>query len=183
MDRARKTEGDAGMREHGDADDGGPAHELGMMMGIALRFLPQFAFELRTIHRAQASRGATLSKGRLRMLSALVVPLFTSAFRHADTLSAAMDARGHRVLRGFPCRARVLRVRRRRTIRGRARRVLHELRGRPRGRGGTTLRSAADRHRGRRQNRRGQRGDVRRELSLVRVRAGSRTARMVGFQA
>ena len=64
-----------------------------MMMGIALRFLPQFAFELRTIHRAQASRGATLSKGRLRMLSALVVPLFTSAFRHADTLSAAMDAR------------------------------------------------------------------------------------------
>lgn len=72
---------------------GVPAHELGMMMGIALRFLPQFAFELRTIHRAQASRGATLSKGRLRMLSALVVPLFTSAFRHADTLSAAMDAR------------------------------------------------------------------------------------------
>ncbi|OUO89683.1 cobalt ABC transporter [Gordonibacter sp. An230] len=72
---------------------GVPAHELGMMMGIALRFLPQFALELRTVHRAQASRGATFSKGRLRTLSALIVPLFTSAFRHADTLSAAMDAR------------------------------------------------------------------------------------------
>ena len=70
-----------------------PAHELAMMMGIALRFLPQFAFELTTVYRAQISRGATFSKGRLRMLASLMVPLFTSAFRHAETLSSAMDAR------------------------------------------------------------------------------------------
>lgn len=70
-----------------------PAHELAMMMGIALRFLPQFAFELTTVYRAQISRGATFSKGRLRMLASLMVPLFTSAFRHAETLSSAMEAR------------------------------------------------------------------------------------------
>ncbi|WP_080798895.1 energy-coupling factor transporter transmembrane component T family protein [Arabiibacter massiliensis] len=72
---------------------GVPAHELSMMMGIALRFLPQFTLELQTVYRAQISRGAALSKGRLSTLTSLVVPLFTSAFRHAETLSSAMDAR------------------------------------------------------------------------------------------
>ena len=73
-----------------------PAHELSMMMGIALRFLPQFAIELRTIYRAQISRGANFStsaKGSLALMTSLIVPLFTSAFRHAETLSLAMDAR------------------------------------------------------------------------------------------
>ncbi len=73
-----------------------PAHELGMIMGIALRFMPQFASELSTLYHAQISRGATLSsspvKG-MRMLSSLMVPLFASVFRHAETLSSAMDAR------------------------------------------------------------------------------------------
>ncbi|MDO4289634.1 MAG: energy-coupling factor transporter transmembrane component T [Eggerthellaceae bacterium] len=73
-----------------------PAHELGMIMGIALRFMPQFAFELTSIYRAQISRGAALEaspvKG-VRMVNSIIVPLFTSAFRHAETLSAAMDAR------------------------------------------------------------------------------------------
>ncbi|MEE0845430.1 MAG: energy-coupling factor transporter transmembrane protein EcfT [Eggerthellaceae bacterium] len=72
---------------------GVPAHELSMMMGIALRFLPQFAQELSIVYRAQISRGATFSKGRLRMLLSLMVPLFASAFRHAETLSAAMESR------------------------------------------------------------------------------------------
>lgn len=73
-----------------------PAHELGMIMGIALRFMPQFASELVTIRRAQVSRGAAASGGpvkSMRMLISLLVPLFASAFRHAETLSAAMDAR------------------------------------------------------------------------------------------
>ena len=76
---------------------GVPAHELSMIMGIALRFLPQFISEFQTIYRAQISRGAQLSaspfKGGLRIVSSLIVPLFTSAFRHAETLSFAMDAR------------------------------------------------------------------------------------------
>ncbi len=73
-----------------------PAHELGMIMGIALRFMPQFASELITIRRAQISRGASASGNiakSVRMLISLLVPLFASAFRHAETLSAAMDAR------------------------------------------------------------------------------------------
>ncbi len=76
---------------------GFPAHEFAMVMGIALRFLPQFADELHTIRQAQLSRGAKITanpfKGGLSGLSSLMVPLFTSAFRHAETLSAGMDAR------------------------------------------------------------------------------------------
>lgn len=75
---------------------GVPAHELATMMGIALRFLPQFVTELQTIYRAQISRGAnfkTNARGTMSMMVALIVPLFTSAFRHAETLSLGMDAR------------------------------------------------------------------------------------------
>lgn len=74
-----------------------PVHELAMMMGIALRFLPQFASELTIIRRAQASRAAELSlnpfKGGFSTLASLIVPLFASAFRHSETLALAMDAR------------------------------------------------------------------------------------------
>lgn len=75
---------------------GVPSHELGMMLGIALRFMPQFATELQTTYRAQVSRGARVASGPLgavRMLSSVSVPLFASIFRHAETLSDAMDAR------------------------------------------------------------------------------------------
>lgn len=72
---------------------GMPAHELGMMMGITLRFLPQFVTEVQTTYNAQISRGASLTKGKLRTLTSLIVPLFASAFRHSDTLSSAMEAR------------------------------------------------------------------------------------------
>ena len=76
---------------------GVPAHEFSLVLGIALRFLPQFAEEFRTIRAAQLARGAKLAtspvKGGLSGLTSLLVPLFASAFRHADTLSSAMDAR------------------------------------------------------------------------------------------
>lgn len=74
-----------------------PAHELAMIAGIALRFLPQFATELSSTRAAQISRGASFAEGSLReralAFSALFVPLFASVFRHADTLAAAMDTR------------------------------------------------------------------------------------------
>lgn len=76
---------------------GVPAHEFAMIMGIALRFLPAFAEEFRTIRAAQISRGAQLAtsptRSGLQSLSSLLVPLFASAFRHADTLAFAMDSR------------------------------------------------------------------------------------------
>lgn len=74
-----------------------PVHELSMMMGLALRFLPQLVDELKSIYRAQVSRGARFTanpfKGGISSLSSLIVPLFASAFRHADALSVAMEAR------------------------------------------------------------------------------------------
>ena len=76
---------------------GAPAHEFALIMGITLRFLPQFVDEFQTIRAAQLARGAKLAsnptKGGLAGLTSLLVPLFASAFRHADTLSAAMEAR------------------------------------------------------------------------------------------
>ena len=75
---------------------GVPAHEIGMIMGIALRFMPQFATEFSSIREAQLARGAGLKTSPVRgaqMLSSLMTPLFTSVFRHAETLSAAMEAR------------------------------------------------------------------------------------------
>ncbi len=82
---------------HPFARFGVPAHELGMIMGIALRFMPSIRkTELANVYHAQISRGAALDgspvKG-LRMLSSVTIPLFASVFRHAETLSAAMDAR------------------------------------------------------------------------------------------
>lgn len=73
-----------------------PAHELGMILGIALRFMPQFATELSQTYQAQVSRGASISRGPLgsmRFLASVSVPMFASVFRHAETLSRAMDAR------------------------------------------------------------------------------------------
>lgn len=76
---------------------GAPVHEMAMMMGIALRFLPQLAAELQELRRAQAGRGASLSanplRGGLATARALAVPLFASAIRHGARLSVAMDAR------------------------------------------------------------------------------------------
>lgn len=75
---------------------GVPAHELGMMMGIALRFMPQLAGELHDTYQAQVSRGARLGTSPVRgvrMLSSVAIPLFAGVFRHAETLSQAMDAR------------------------------------------------------------------------------------------
>lgn len=74
-----------------------PAHEFAFVLGTALRFLPQFAEEFQRIRAAQLARGAKLATSPLRTgsaaVSSLLVPLFASVFRHADTLSAAMEAR------------------------------------------------------------------------------------------
>ncbi|HEY8552139.1 MAG TPA: energy-coupling factor transporter transmembrane component T, partial [Thermaerobacter sp.] len=77
-----------------------PAHELAMMMTIALRFIPTLAEEAERIRKAQMARGAEFHRGgplrRLRALVPLLVPLFVGAFRRADDLALAMEARGYR---------------------------------------------------------------------------------------
>ena len=79
---------------------GVPAHELAMMMTIALRFVPTLIEETDTIMKAQQSRGADFSSGnalkRVRHLIPILVPLFISSFRRADELAVAMEARCYR---------------------------------------------------------------------------------------
>lgn len=79
---------------------GVPAHELALMMTIALRFIPTLTEEADRIMRAQAARGADFQSGslvsRVRGLIPVMVPLFVAAFRRADELATAMEARGYR---------------------------------------------------------------------------------------
>ncbi len=79
---------------------GVPAHELALMMTIALRFIPTLLEETEKIMKAQMARGAEFSQGslvrRARALVPLLVPLFVSAFRRADALALAMEARCYR---------------------------------------------------------------------------------------
>jgi energy-coupling factor transport system permease protein len=79
---------------------GVPAHELAMVVTIALRSVPTLARELERIMKAQASRGADFgAQGRLRFvrqtrhLLPLLVPLFLNALRRAEELVLAMEAR------------------------------------------------------------------------------------------
>lgn len=79
---------------------GVPAHELAMMMTIALRFIPTLLEETDKIMKAQKARGADFETGslikRAKNLIPLLVPLFISAFRRADELAMAMEARCYR---------------------------------------------------------------------------------------
>lgn len=79
---------------------GVPAHELAMMMTIALRFIPTLLEETDRIMKAQTARGADFASGnileRMKNMLPLLVPLFISAFRRADELAVAMEARCYR---------------------------------------------------------------------------------------
>ena len=71
-----------------------------MMMTIALRFIPTLLDETDRIMKAQTSRGADFASGnifqRMKNMLPLLVPLFISAFRRADELAVAMEARCYR---------------------------------------------------------------------------------------
>lgn len=79
---------------------GVPAHEIALMMTIALSFVPTLIDELDRIMKAQTARGADFAGGsvfrRVRALVPVLIPLFVSAFRRADDLSVAMESRGYR---------------------------------------------------------------------------------------
>ncbi len=79
---------------------GVPAHELAMMMSIALRFIPTLLEETDKIMKAQVARGADFESGsllrRAKSLIPILVPLFISAFRIALDLAMAMEARCYR---------------------------------------------------------------------------------------
>lgn len=74
-----------------------PAHEIAMMMSIALRFIPILAEEANKIIKAQLARGADFETGgimkKARGMIPILIPLFISAFRRASELATAMEAR------------------------------------------------------------------------------------------
>ncbi len=76
-----------------------PVHEIAMMMSIALRFIPILMEETNRIMSAQISRGADFESGgpirKAKSLIPLLIPLFVSAFRRANDLALAMEARGY----------------------------------------------------------------------------------------
>lgn len=74
-----------------------PVHEVAMMMSIALRFIPILLEETDKIMKAQQARGADFESGniiqRAKAMVPILVPLFVSAFRRANDLAMAMEAR------------------------------------------------------------------------------------------
>jgi energy-coupling factor transport system permease protein len=79
---------------------GVPAHELAMMMTIALRFIPTLLEETEKIIKAQTARGAEFDRGnviqRARAFVPVLVPLMISAFRRSEDLALAMESRCYR---------------------------------------------------------------------------------------
>ena len=77
-----------------------PAHEIALMMTIALRFIPVLMDEADKIMKAQQSRGADFESGniiqRAKSMIPIIVPLFVSSFRIAGDLALAMEARCYR---------------------------------------------------------------------------------------
>lgn len=77
-----------------------PVHEIAMMMSIALRFIPILLEETDKIMKAQLARGADFESGnilqRVKSMVPILVPLFVSAFRRANDLAMAMEARCYR---------------------------------------------------------------------------------------
>lgn len=74
-----------------------PVHELALVMSIALRFIPILADETERIMNAQRARGASFDSGglvkRIKAIVPVLIPLLLSAFRRAEELGEAMDAR------------------------------------------------------------------------------------------
>lgn len=79
---------------------GFPAHELAMMMTIALRFIPTLLDETDRIMKAQLARGASFDRGglwkRLKAFLPVLIPLFVIVFQRAEDLAVAMEARCYR---------------------------------------------------------------------------------------
>ena len=77
-----------------------PVHEIAMIMSIALRYIPVLMEETDKIMKAQIARGADFESRNLikkiKSMVPLLVPLFISAFRRANDLAMAMEARCYR---------------------------------------------------------------------------------------
>lgn len=79
---------------------GFPAHEIALMLSIALRYVPTLMDEAQKIMNAQRARGVEFDQGnfiqRMKAIVPILVPLFVSAFNRAEEMATAMEARGYR---------------------------------------------------------------------------------------
>lgn len=76
-----------------------PVNEFAMILSITIRYIPTLLIETHRIMNAQAARGVDFQNGRLKdkvnSITSLVIPMFSVAFRKADELAFAMEARGY----------------------------------------------------------------------------------------
>lgn len=81
-----------------------PVRDVAMILGVAIQFIPTFSEEADMIRKAQTARGARFESRKLsekaKSIVPLVVPVFLAAFRRADELALAMEARGYRRIKG-----------------------------------------------------------------------------------
>lgn len=77
-----------------------PAHEIGLMLSLSLRFVPTLMDDTTRIMKAQRARGVDFGEGNLiqkvKSIIPILIPLFASSFKRADALALAMEARGYR---------------------------------------------------------------------------------------
>ncbi|MEY8462853.1 energy-coupling factor transporter transmembrane component T family protein [Streptococcus merionis] len=77
-----------------------PVHELGLMLSMSLRFVPTLMDDTQRIMNAQRARGVDFNEGNLiqkvKAIIPILIPLFASSFKRADSLAIAMEARGYR---------------------------------------------------------------------------------------
>ena len=77
-----------------------PAHEIGLMLSMSLRFVPTLMDDTIRIMNAQRARGVDFGEGNLlqkiRSFIPILIPLFASSFKRADALAIAMEARGYK---------------------------------------------------------------------------------------
>ena len=77
-----------------------PAHEIGLMLSLSLRFVPTLMDDTTRIMNAQKARGVDFDEGniiqKVRSIIPILIPLFASSFKRADALAIAMEARGYR---------------------------------------------------------------------------------------
>lgn len=76
-----------------------PAHEIGLMLSLSLRFVPTLMDDTTRIMNAQKARGVDFGEGNLaqkvKSIIPILIPLFASSFKRADALALAMEARGY----------------------------------------------------------------------------------------
>lgn len=76
-----------------------PAHEIGLMLSLSLRFVPTLMDDTTRIMNAQRARGVDFEEGNLiqkvKSIIPILIPLFASSFKRADALAIAMEARGY----------------------------------------------------------------------------------------